>query len=129
MGKHMSERILTIKVGTGIQSSLALAQQMMERLDVGEEPAPYFGVGFKNVSQMLSVFTPKRWDLLATLREQGAMSIAELARTLQRDYKNVHNDVERLMEWLAIERDAQGKVFTPYSEIVVDVHLPQQRAA
>lgn len=125
----MSERILTIKVGTGIQSSLALAQQMMERLDVGEEPAPYFGVGFKNVSQMLSVFTPKRWDLLATLREHGAMSIAELARTLQRDYKNVHNDVERLMEWLAIERDAQGKVFTPYSEIVVDVHLPQQRAA
>lgn len=102
---------------------------MMERLGVGEEPAPYFGVGFKNVSQMLSVFTPKRWDLLATLREQGAMSIAELARTLQRDYKNVHNDVERLIEWRAIERDAQGKVFTPYSEIVVDVHLPQQRAA
>ena len=33
------------------------------------------------------------------------------------------------MEWLAIERDGQGKVFTPYSEIVVDVHLPQQRAA
>lgn len=37
---------------------------------------------------MLSVFTPKLWDLLTTLREQGAMSIAELARTLQRDYKN-----------------------------------------
>ena len=125
----MSERILTIKVGSGIQSSLALAQQMMERMDIGEEPAPYFDVGFKNVSQMLSVFTPKRWDLLAVLREHGAMSIAELARTLQRDYKNVHNDVERLMEWLAIERDANGKIFTPYSEIVVDVHLPQQKAA
>lgn len=125
----MNQNILTIKVGTRIQSSLALAQQMLERLEVGEEPAPYFGVGFKNVSQMLSVFTPKRWDLLAALREHGAMSIAELARTLQRDYKNVHNDVERLMEWLAIERDANGKIFTPYSEIVVDVHLPQQKAA
>ncbi|UOG91396.1 MAG: hypothetical protein L3K52_14490 [Candidatus Thiothrix sulfatifontis] len=125
----MNQNILTIKVGTSIQSSLALAQQMLERLEVGEEPAPYFGVGFKNVSQMLSVFTPKRWDLLAALREHGAMSIAELARTLQRDYKNVHNDVERLMEWLAIERDASGKIFTPYSEIVVDVHLPQQKAA
>ncbi|UJS24263.1 transcriptional regulator [Thiothrix winogradskyi] len=125
----MNQNILTIKVGTGIQSSLALAQQMLERLEVGEEPAPYFGVGFKNVSQMLSVFTPKRWDLLAALREHGAMSIAELARTLQRDYKNVHNDVERLMEWLAIERDANGKIFTPYSEIIVDVHLPQQKAA
>ncbi len=125
----MNQNILTIKVGTSVQSSLALAQQMLERLEVGEEPVPYFGVGFKNVSQMLSVFTPKRWDLLAALREQGAMSIAELARTLQRDYKNVHNDVERLMEWLAIERDANGKIFTPYSEIVVDVHLPQQKAA
>jgi predicted transcriptional regulator len=125
----MNQNILTIKVGTSIQSSLALAQQMLERLELGEEPAPYFGVGFKNVSQMLSVFTPKRWDLLAVLREHGAMSIAELARTLQRDYKNVHNDVERLMEWLAIERDANGKIFTPYSEIVVDVHLPQQKAA
>ena len=125
----MSENILTIRVGNGIQSSLALTQQMMERLELGEEPAPYFGVGFKDMSQMLSVFTPKRWDLLATLREQGAMNIAELARVLQRDYKNVHNDVERLMEWLAIERDAQGKVFTPYAEIVVDVHLPKQRAA
>jgi predicted transcriptional regulator len=125
----MNQNILTIKVGTSIQPSLALAQQMLERLELGEEPAPYFGVGFKNVSQMLSVFTPKRWDLLAALREHGAMSIAELARTLQRDYKNVHNDVERLMEWLAIERDANGKIFTPYSEIVVDVHLPQQKAA
>ncbi len=125
----MSENILTIKVGTGIQSSLALAQQMMECLELGEEPSPYFGVGFKDMSQMLSIFTPKRWELLATLREQGAMNIAELARVLQRDYKNVHNDVERLMEWLAIERDAQGKVFTPYAEIIVDVHLPQQRAA
>lgn len=33
----MSKQILTIKVGTGIQSSLTLAQQMMERLELGEE--------------------------------------------------------------------------------------------
>lgn len=125
----MSEHILTIKVGAGIQSSLTLAQQILERLEINEEPTPHFGVGFKNVSQMLSVFTPKRWDLLATLRAHGTMSIAELARLLQRDYKNVYNDVEHLMEWLAIERDANGKIFTPYSEIVVDVHLPQQKVA
>lgn len=125
----MSDKILTIKVGSDPVSSLTLAQQAMEKLAVGETPAPYYGVGFKHVSQMLSVFTEKRWDLLAALRERGAMSIAELARTVQRDYKNVHNDVEKLMEWLAIEKNEQGKVFTPYSEIIVDVHLPKQRAA
>ena len=101
----------------------------MEQLSLGEEPAPYYGVGFKNVSQMLSVFTEKRWDLLAALRENGPASIAELARIVKRDYKNVHNDVERLMEWLAIEKNEQGKIFTPYSEIIVDVHLSRQKAA
>lgn len=121
--------ILKIKVGTNVKSTLTLAQQAMERLSIGEQPAPYYGVGFKNVSQMLGVFTEKRWDLLAALRTHGPMSIAELARTVQRDYKNVHNDVERLTEWLAIEKNEQGKVFTPYSEIIVDVHLPERQAA
>ena len=121
--------ILKIKVGTDVKSTLTLAQQAMKQLSIGEQPAPYYGVGFKNVSQMLSVFTEKRWDLLAALRTNGPMSIAELARTVQRDYKNVHNDVERLTEWLAIEKNEQGKIFTPYSEIIVDVHLPERKAA
>lgn len=43
------------------------------------------------------------------------MSIAKLARTLKRDYKNVHNNCERLTEWTAIEKDANGLVFAPYS--------------
>jgi predicted transcriptional regulator len=125
----MDNKILKINVGADVKSTLTLAQQAMEQLTLGEEPAPYYGVGFKNVSQMLSVFTEKRWDLLAALRENGPASIAELARIVKRDYKNVHNDVERLMEWLAIEKNDQGKIYTPYSEIIVDVHLPQQRAA
>lgn len=125
----MPHQVLNIKVGAGVKSTLTLAQQAMEQLAVGETPAPYYGVGFKNVSQVLSIFTEKRWYLLAALSENGAMSIAELARTVGRDYKNVHNGVERLMEWLAIEKNERGKVFTPYSEIIVDVHLPQQKAA
>lgn len=125
----MKKNILTIKVWADTTKTLTLAQQAMEKLAIGEKPAPYFGVGFKNISQMLSVFTEKRWDLLAALREHGSMSIAELARTVQRDYKNVHNDVTKLMEWLAIEKDEEGKIFTPYSEIIVDVHLPGQKAA
>ena len=125
----MSDNILKIRVGANVQSTLTLAQQAMEQLNIGEQSAPYYGIGFKNVSQMMGVFTEKRWDLLAALRENGPMSIAELARTLKRDYKNVHNDVDRLMEWLAIEKNDKGKVFTPYSEIIVDVHLPEQKAA
>ena len=92
-------------------------------------PAPYFGVGFSDIGQLFAVFTPRRWDLLAALREGGPMTIAELARRLKRDYKNVHSDVEKLTEWQAVEKDEQKRVVAPYSEIVVDVRLPQGRAA
>ncbi len=78
---------------------------------------------------MFAVFTPRRWDLLAALRESGPMTIAALARRLKRDYKNVHGDVEKLSAWQAVEKDEQNRVFAPYSEIVVDVRMPQGRAA
>ena len=71
----------------------------------------------------------KRWELIGALRESGATTVAELARQLKRDYKNVHNDCERLIEWMAIEKDENGLVFAPYSEIVVDMKLPDSRAA
>ena len=125
----MSERILNVTVGEPLESSLARAAQTMEALERGETPAPYFSIGFSNIGQLLATFTPRRWDLLAVLREGGPMTIAELARRLKRDYKNVHGDVEKLSEWQAVERDEKGRAVAPYSEIVVDVRLPQGRAA
>jgi predicted transcriptional regulator len=125
----MTERILNVKVGEPLAASLALASKTMEALEQGKSVAPYFGIGFADVGQLFGVFTPKRWDLLAALREGGAMTIAELARRVQRDYKNVHGDVEKLIEWQAVEKDDQGRITSPYDEIVVDVRLPQKRAA
>lgn len=125
----MSERILNVKVGEPLESTLARAAHVMEVLARGETSAPYFGVGFSDVGQFFAVFTPRRWDLLAALREGGPMTIAELARHVRRDYKNVYNDVMKLSEWHALERDDQGRVFAPYSDIAVDVHLPHGRAA
>ena len=82
-----------------------------------------------DVGEMFAVFTPKRWELIGALRESGATTIAELARQLKRDYKNVYNDCERLIEWMAIEKDENGFVFAPYSQIVVGMKLPDRRAA
>ena len=125
----MRERILNVKVGKPLAASLALASATMEALEQGKPAEPYFGIGFSDVGQLFSVFTPKRWDLLAVLRELGPMTIAELARQVSRDYKNVHGDIEKLLEWHAVEKDEQGRVQAPYDEILVDVHLPQRRAA
>jgi len=125
----MNERILNVKVGEGIQSNLDRAARVMEMLERGEVPSPYFGVGFDEMGQMLAVFTPKRWALLAALRACGPMSTAELARHLGRDYKNVCNDVKKLSAWMAVDKDEQGRVYAPYAGIVLDVHLPERQAA
>ena len=125
----MNESILNVKVGEPLELSLVRAAQTMVALEKGETPTPYYGIGFSDIGQLFAVFTPRRWDLLAVLRESGPMTIAALARLLKRDYKNVHGDVEKLAEWQAVEKDEQNRVFAPYSEIVVDVRMPQGRAA
>ena len=125
----MNERTLHVKVGNPPEQNLERAARMMEILERGEPPEPHFAIGFARMSQFLTLFTPRRWEALAMLREGGPMTIAELARRLRRDYKNVHGDVEKLIEWQAIVKDEQGRIIAPYSEIVVDVLLPQRQAA
>jgi len=124
-----SSSILHLTVGEPMTASFTRAATAMRAVRQGKAVQPYFGVGFEDVGELFSVFTPKRWELIGALREGGAMTVAELARQLKRDYKNVHNDCERLIEWMAIEKDEKGLVFAPYDEIVVDMKLPERRAA
>jgi predicted transcriptional regulator len=121
--------ILNVSVGESSANSLARARNAMEALQRGKTPKPHFGVGFSEVGQMLAVFTPKRWELIARLRETGPLTTAELARRLERDYKNVYSDVAALSEWLAVQRTEDGRVHVPWSEIVVDMKLPDCLAA
>lgn len=121
--------VLHLTVGEPMSSSLARAAAAMKAARQGKPAQPYFGVGFDEVGELFSVFTPKRWELIGVLREGGAMTVAELARQLKRDYKNVYNDCERLIEWMAIEKNENGLIHAPYDEIVVDMKLPERRAA
>jgi len=125
----MNETTLHVRVGGDVEESLRRAADSMKAIERGQQPEPYFSVGFEDIGQMLAVFTPKRWELIGVLRSSGPLTVAELARRLRRDDKNVHGDVESLMEWMTVERDEQGCVFVPWSEIIVDMHLPKQAAA
>jgi len=122
------KRVLHIKAGEVAADSLARAQRVMEALQAGEPVTPYYGAGFASAAQALAVFTPRRLELLAALREQGPLRVAELARLLGRDYKNVHGDVAALEEWLAVERAEDGRVAVPWDEIDVRLSLVKEAA-
>lgn len=126
---NTSNRVLNVKVGESLQDSGRRAAATMKALAAGKKAEPYFGVSFEQVGQMFAAFTPKRWELIAALRAAGPVTVAELARQLGRNYKNVHTDVQQLIEWMAVERGDDGRVSVPWSDIVVDMKLPQRVAA
>ena len=118
---------LTIQVGVPLAEFLHDFGETMQAVIDGKEVVPSFGIGFENMAQMGAVFSPKRWELVEMLKKTGAQSIYALAKRLNRHYRNVHQDVAMLSEWLVIEKDETGKVFVPWDEI--DVQWPLQRLA
>jgi predicted transcriptional regulator len=126
---NTGNRVLNVKVGETLHDSGRRATAAMKALAAGKKVEPYFGVSFEQVGQMFAAFTPKRWELIAALRAAGPLTVAELSRQLGRNYKNVHTDVQHLIEWMALERGDDGRVSVPWSDIVVDMKLPQRVAA
>jgi predicted transcriptional regulator len=126
---NKARHILHVRVGESLAQSGARAAAAMKALDEGRPVAPYFGVSFAQAGSMLATFTPRRWELIAALRESGPMTIADLARRLGRNYKNVHADVGQLIEWMTVEKLEDGRVSVPWSEIVVGMKLPDRAAA
>lgn len=123
----MLNHILNIRINYPAERSLDTFGTTLQRLEAGQAVVPHFSIGFETVSQFAKVFTPKRWELISELKKLGAVSIYELAKRLDRHYRNVHQDVALLSEWLVIEKDAHGRVFVPWDEI--DVRLPLLQAA
>ncbi len=78
-------------------------------------------LNFENFETLLSVLTPKRLELLKTLRQQGPLSVKGLAGTLGRDYKNVHVDTAELEAVGLIQRTEDGLVVAPWD--VIDAHV------
>lgn len=77
---------------------------------------------FFDLETMMSTLSPKRLALLRHVHQHPAKTVAELARTLGRDYKRIHKDVSVLSHAGLIVHDEQG-VRTPYDSAQVIVSL------
>ncbi len=67
-----------------------------------------FHIGFESAAKVFADLTAERMRTLATLRRGGTQSVYALAKTLGRNYSNVHGDVQRLMALGLVERDGDG---------------------
>ena len=78
---------------------------------------------FENLALLLKNLTPARWRLLEALKRSGPISINELARELERNYKNVHTDVTRLVELGLIERGPDQRIAVAWDIITAEMRL------
>ena len=100
---------LEIRIGAAADA-LDRFEAAWNRVAEGRATRPLEILSFSNLPLLLKTLSPARWVLLEKLRADGAMSIYELARRLQRDYKNVHTDVTQLAGIGLIERGSDGRV-------------------
>ena len=79
-------------------------------------------VTFLDLETMLSALSPRRLDLLKYVRQHGATNVRELATKIDRDYKNVHDDVVALEAVGLLLREGR-KIIAPWDEVQASVAL------
>ena len=78
-------------------------------------------LNFEDLRMLLSILTPRRLEVLQTLRRQSLASVRALSKNLKRDYKNVHADVQALEGVGLLERTEEGALQVPWD--IIDAHL------
>lgn len=77
---------------------------------------------FSRLEDLWKILTPRRLELLKLLHSEGFMSIRALSKLLERDYSNVHTDVQDLLDCGLIEKNEDDKIFVPWDEVIA--HFP-----
>ena len=116
------KRTLKVRVGNAT-SALDRFEATWNRATRGEKVSTEHVLTFANLQLLLRTLTPARWTLLERLRADGPLSVNELARRLERDYKNVHGDVKRLAELGLIERRKDALVSVAWDIVRAEMRL------
>ena len=114
-------RTLELRVGAA-GDALDRFEAAWNRVAEGRKLAPLRVLTLQDLPLLLRTLTPARWALVEALRSSGPASIYELAKRLQRDYKNVHTDVSRLAELGLIERQ-DGAVTVAWDVVRAELRL------
>ncbi|HKQ28277.1 MAG TPA: MarR family transcriptional regulator [Burkholderiales bacterium] len=106
-------RVLEIRVGPPADA-LDRFEAAWNRAIEGRTTRTLHVLTLANLPLLLKALSPARWSLLEALRKAGPLSIYQLAKRLERDYKNVHTDVTQLAALGVIERTSDNRVLVPW---------------
>ncbi len=83
-------------------------------------------VNFQDASRLQRILTPRRLELVQCLMDEPAESIRALADHLDRDVRQVHDDLQTLSEYRIIQFREEGSAkqpYIPYDTVKIEVEL------
>ena len=83
-------------------------------------------VNFQDASRLQRILTPRRLELVRSLMDEPAESIRALADRLDRDIRQVHDDLQTLSEYRIIHFREEGTAkqpYIPYETVKIEVEL------
>ena len=81
---------------------------------------------FERVADIRTLLTDRRLDVMRTIMADSPQSIQALADTLERNYADVHGDVQVLAEHHIVYFDTDGRTkrpVIPYDRVRVDIRV------
>ena len=121
----MKTKKITIEIRT-LDNTLKEAGDVFEKLKKGQVVAEKSALYFPNLKEMRRVLTEKRLELLRTIKHKKPSSVYELSRILNRDLKNVLQDVAYLADLgiVKVEETKDKKVpSVAYDRIAFEVAI------
>ena len=116
------KRKIEITVGNA-HEALDRFEAAWERARKGAIHGAEVRLTFESLPLLLRNLTPARWQLLERLKAEGPLSINELAKRLERNYKNVHTEVSRLVELGLIQREKDQRVAVAWDVVTAEMRL------
>jgi len=109
-------------------SALTTARKQIKAAEAGARFGADYHLSFESARTLFSELTPARIDLLEALRRCGPCSVYALAKTVGRNYSNIHTDVGKLEEHGLVQRTPEDAVFVPFESVEIHLALFRQAA-
>lgn len=117
------ERVLHVRVGAGDEERI---EKTLQALDEGHDPEPYFEVVLNDAADVQKITRPTSLALLRVISQERPDSMSETADLVDRDVRQVHDNLEDLEQLGVIEFEVTGNAKKPrvwYDRIELDYSL------
>jgi len=116
-----STLVVTVKSSSEFHDDVTDGIKTLERGDAVDSPPT---LSFTSYDELMETLTPRVLDLIEAIRREEPSSINETARVVDRDVKNVHEELSRLAHLGIIFFEADGQSKRPvvwFDELVINL--------